>query len=126
MTRRGPRVRRRRGSGSNRFVLLGDADHTGGCGAVGIRQLQRQGVVLIDATIVRTLIVPATMKLLGERNWWAPAPLRRFHHRFGLYEAPPATPHAIDLDAVLTGAVDDIEPDREAEPVGTDAGIMER
>ena len=67
------------------------------------------------------------MKLLGERNWWAPAPLRRFHHRFGLHEAPPATtPHAIDLDAVLTGTVDDIEPDREAEPVGTDAGIMER
>ena len=29
--------------------------------------------VLVDATIVRTLLVPATMKLLGERNWWAPA-----------------------------------------------------
>ncbi len=44
--------------------------------------------VLVDATIVRTLLVPATMKLLGERNWWAPAPLRRFHQRFGLHEAP--------------------------------------
>ena len=49
--------------------------------------------VAVDATIVRTLLVPATMKLLGERNWWAPAPLRRFHQRFGLHEAP-STAHA--------------------------------
>jgi RND superfamily putative drug exporter len=33
--------------------------------------------ILIDATIVRSLLVPALMRLLGERNWWAPAPLRR-------------------------------------------------
>ena len=37
--------------------------------------------VVVDATIVRTLLVPATMKLLGERNWWAPQPLRRLHRR---------------------------------------------
>jgi putative drug exporter of the RND superfamily len=46
--------------------------------------------VVVDATLVRTLLVPATMKLLGERNWWAPAPLRRFHDRYGLHEAPSA------------------------------------
>jgi RND superfamily putative drug exporter len=46
--------------------------------------------VIVDATVVRMLLVPATMKLLGERNWWAPAPLRRFHRRFGLHEAPSA------------------------------------
>jgi putative drug exporter of the RND superfamily len=46
--------------------------------------------VLVDATLVRTLLVPATMKLLGERNWWAPAPLQRVHQRFGLQEAPSA------------------------------------
>ncbi|MDQ2624780.1 MAG: MMPL family transporter [Actinomycetota bacterium] len=40
--------------------------------------------VLIDATIVRLLLVPATMTLLGRWNWWAPGPLRRFHERFGL------------------------------------------
>lgn len=34
--------------------------------------------VLIDATIVRVLLVPALMALLGEANWWAPRPLRRF------------------------------------------------
>ena len=42
--------------------------------------------VIVDATIVRSLLVPATMKLLGEWNWWAPAPLRRLHDRFGLSE----------------------------------------
>jgi len=42
--------------------------------------------VLIDATIVRALLVPSLMKLLGRRNWWAPAPLKRLHARFGLSE----------------------------------------
>jgi RND superfamily putative drug exporter len=37
--------------------------------------------VLVDATIVRCLLVPATMTLLGGRNWWAPTPLRRLHAR---------------------------------------------
>ena len=46
--------------------------------------------VLLDATVVRMLLVPATMKLLGHWNWWAPAPLRRFHERWGGWDAPPA------------------------------------
>ena len=43
--------------------------------------------VLIDATIVRALLVPSLMELLGRWNWWAPRPLRRLHARFGLSEA---------------------------------------
>jgi RND superfamily putative drug exporter len=43
--------------------------------------------VLLDATIVRALLVPALMRLLGEWNWWAPAPLRRLQERFGFSEA---------------------------------------
>jgi uncharacterized membrane protein YdfJ with MMPL/SSD domain len=43
--------------------------------------------VAIDATIIRALLVPALMALLGKRNWWAPAPLRRLHARIGLSEA---------------------------------------
>ena len=39
--------------------------------------------VLIDATIVRILLVPATMRLLGNWNWWAPGPLGRFAQRLG-------------------------------------------
>jgi uncharacterized membrane protein YdfJ with MMPL/SSD domain len=42
--------------------------------------------VLIDATIIRALLVPSLMALLGERNWWAPGPLRRLHDRIGLSE----------------------------------------
>jgi RND superfamily putative drug exporter len=43
--------------------------------------------VLIDATIVRALLVPALMRLLGRWSWWAPAPLRRLHARIRLSEA---------------------------------------
>ncbi|MGB9011575.1 MAG: MMPL family transporter [Aeromicrobium sp.] len=46
--------------------------------------------VLIDATIVRAFLVPSLMAMLGRANWWAPAPLRRFHDLFGLSEAEPA------------------------------------
>jgi hypothetical protein len=64
--------------------------------------------VLVDATIVRTLLVPATMKMLGERNWWAPAPLRRLHQRFGLHEAP-STPDTT-LRLILTDPAQEVEP----------------
>ncbi|MFG2008254.1 MMPL family transporter [Micromonospora sp. NPDC048868] len=56
--------------------------------------------IVVDATLVRALLVPATMRLLGHWNWWAPAPLARFHRRFGLHEsaepepAAPETRHA--------------------------------
>jgi uncharacterized membrane protein YdfJ with MMPL/SSD domain len=43
--------------------------------------------VLIDATIIRALLVPSLMELLGKWNWWAPAPLRRLHERWGISEA---------------------------------------
>ena len=39
--------------------------------------------VALDATIVRVLLVPATMRLLGHWNWWAPGPLGRLAERFG-------------------------------------------
>jgi RND superfamily putative drug exporter len=43
--------------------------------------------VLIDASIIRALLVPSLMELLGKWNWWAPAPLRRLHARIGLRES---------------------------------------
>ena len=46
--------------------------------------------VLIDATIIRALLVPSLMKLLGDWNWWAPRPLARLHARIGLREGAPA------------------------------------
>jgi putative drug exporter of the RND superfamily len=42
--------------------------------------------VVIDATIVRALLVPATMQLMGRWNWWAPAPLAHLYRRLGLAE----------------------------------------
>jgi putative drug exporter of the RND superfamily len=52
--------------------------------------------VLVDATIVRALLVPATMRLMGRWNWWAPKPLARLHRRLGLTEK---TIDAPDLDS---------------------------
>jgi len=43
--------------------------------------------VLIDATVVRALLVPATMRLLGRANWWAPGPLRRWWDLHGMRES---------------------------------------
>ena len=45
--------------------------------------------VLVDAFCIRTLLVPAFMKLAGRLNWWAPRSLRRFHLRFGIWETDP-------------------------------------
>jgi len=46
--------------------------------------------VLIDASLIRALLVPSLMELLGSVNWWAPGPLRRLHRRLGLAEIAPA------------------------------------
>ncbi|MGH3348653.1 MAG: MMPL family transporter [Nocardioides sp.] len=42
--------------------------------------------IAVDATVVRALLVPATMKLLGAWNWWAPGPMRRWWERYGFRE----------------------------------------
>ncbi|MFD4321996.1 MMPL family transporter [Streptomyces sp. NPDC058548] len=48
--------------------------------------------VLMDAMVVRSLLVPAVMKLTGRLTWWAPGPLRRFHDRFGISESDTPVP----------------------------------
>jgi putative drug exporter of the RND superfamily len=45
--------------------------------------------ILIDATVVRGVLVPAFMGVFGERSWYAPGPLRRLHNRIGLGDGPP-------------------------------------
>ena len=42
--------------------------------------------LVLDATLVRVLLVPATMRLVGDANWWAPAPMRRLYARYGIRE----------------------------------------
>jgi RND superfamily putative drug exporter len=76
--------------------------------AAGMLTIKQVGLatvlaVLLDATVVRMLLVPATMKLLGRWNWWAPGPLARFHRRVGLAELQPAAP-ADDVSSGLPAA----------------------
>ena len=47
--------------------------------------------VLIDAFLIRGLLVPALMCLLGSANWWSPRPLRRLHQRLGVAESTPGS-----------------------------------
>ena len=62
--------------------------------------------LVLDATLVRMLLVPATMRLLGDANWWAPASLRRFYARHGIHEDDGPAPGAVQAPA--------------PEPVGTE------
>jgi RND superfamily putative drug exporter len=64
-------------------------------GAARVTNIQLLGIgvglaVLVDATIVRCLLVPAVLAWTGPVTWWAPRPLRRLHRRFGLHEVGPA------------------------------------
>jgi trehalose monomycolate/heme transporter len=67
----------------------------GAFSASGITFIKLMGVgmivaLLVDATVVRILLVPATMRLLGRANWWAPRPLRGLYARYGIKEDTPA------------------------------------
>ena len=64
----------------------------GAFSASGVTFIKLMGVgmivaLLLDASIVRVLLVPAVMRLLGPANWWAPKPLRGLYARYGLHEA---------------------------------------
>lgn len=76
----------------------------GGFSTSGIVFMKMIGVgmlvaLLVDATIVRALLVPATMKLLGRWNWWAPRPLARFWERYGLREGESAPAPVLESSA---------------------------
>ena len=63
----------------------------GAFSASGITFIKLMGVgmivaLLVDASIVRVLLVPATMRLLGRANWWTPPPLRGLYARYGIKE----------------------------------------
>ena len=64
----------------------------GAFSASGITFIKLMGVgmivaLIVDATIVRILLVPATMRLLGKANWYAPGPLRRLYAKYGISES---------------------------------------
>jgi uncharacterized membrane protein YdfJ with MMPL/SSD domain len=53
--------------------------------------------LVVDAAVVRILLVPATMRLLGRANWWSPGPLRRFYARYGISESEPDAAAPVQL-----------------------------
>jgi RND superfamily putative drug exporter len=76
---------------------------TGRMGTVQQIGLGLAVAVAIDATIVRCVLVPATMTLLGKYNWWAPRWLKRVHRRIGLSETTlPTTPAPAELEPALS------------------------
>ena len=95
-------------TGDNTAAVAGGLQRTGGIitslalllvivvgafSASGITFIKLMGVgmiiaLVVDATIIRVLLVPATMRLLGPANWWAPRPLRRFYARYGIRDEP--------------------------------------
>lgn len=95
-------------TGSNRMAVVEGLAHTGrittlaalvlsvtfaafGTSQVSFMQLFGLGAafaILLDATLMRGVPVPAFMRIAGRANWWAPAPLRWVHDRIGLAEAP--------------------------------------
>jgi RND superfamily putative drug exporter len=76
--------------------------------------------VLADATLVRGVLVPAFMRLMGRANWWAPAPLRRFHNRFGLSEGDSEPVGATSATATTATGPTNTAPNAstEKEPIG--------
>jgi uncharacterized membrane protein YdfJ with MMPL/SSD domain len=59
--------------------------------------------VLVDATLVRMLLVPAAMRVLGRANWWAPKWLARLHDRVGLSESGGRGPDTVKPDWRVIG-----------------------
>ena len=64
---------------------------TGGITFIKMIGLGMIVALIVDATLVRALLVPATMRLLGRANWWAPGPLRRVYARYGIRESDTPT-----------------------------------
>jgi RND superfamily putative drug exporter len=60
--------------------------------------------VLIDAFVIRALLVPALMALLEDWNWWSPKPLRRLHEWLNVGEEPRARPVAPSAQRVPVAA----------------------
>ncbi|MFF5881487.1 MMPL family transporter [Streptomyces sp. NPDC012589] len=88
--------------------------------------------VLMDAMIVRSLLVPSVMRLTGRATWWAPGALRRFHTRFGLSEGESAPtqagPAATAATTATTGGGAEDGQGEHADTdtdAGTDAGTDE-
>ncbi|NDU76109.1 MMPL family transporter [Actinomadura sp. DSM 109109] len=80
------------------FIVVIGAFATSGITFIKMTGVGMAVAILLDATVVRALLVPATMRLLGRANWWAPGPLARVYGRYGIREgdAPAAPPSRLE------------------------------
>jgi RND superfamily putative drug exporter len=92
------RIKEARDAGTGRIVTAAALLFAIAIGAFATSQIvfiKQNGIgtalaVLIDASIIRALLVPSLMEMFGRWSWWAPRPLRRLHRRIGLGEVDPA------------------------------------
>ncbi len=83
----------------------------------GISYMKAMGLgvplaILLDATLIRGILLPASMRLLGTKSWWAPGPMRKLHDRFGISEGGDPAPAA---PGTSTGG--DVTPERTVDRV---------
>ncbi|CNE20949.1 transporter [Mycobacterium tuberculosis] len=74
------------------FIVVIGAFATSGITFIKMVGVGMAVAILMDATVIRALLVPAMMRLMGRVNWWAPGPLARFYRRYGIREAPATNP----------------------------------
>ncbi|MFB4310504.1 MMPL family transporter [Actinomadura sp. GTD37] len=74
------------------FIVVIGAFATSGITFIKMVGVGMAVAILMDATVVRALLVPAMMRLMGRANWWAPGPLARLYRRYGISEVPAADP----------------------------------
>jgi uncharacterized membrane protein YdfJ with MMPL/SSD domain len=72
--------------------------------------------LILDATLVRMLLVPATLRLLGHASWWAPRPLARFYARYGIHEDDGPASGAVAESAPAPAPSRSVPSDTRAEP----------
>ncbi|MFB4310503.1 MMPL family transporter [Actinomadura sp. GTD37] len=77
------------------FIIVIGAFATSGITFIKMTGVGMAIAILVDATIVRALLVPAAMRLMGRANWWAPGPLARLYGKYGIREGDsPETPRS--------------------------------
>ncbi|WP_141577955.1 MMPL family transporter [Actinomadura sp. WMMA1423] len=78
------------------FIVVIGAFATSGITFIKMTGVGMAVAILLDATVVRALLVPATMRLLGRANWWAPGPLARLYGRYGIREGDAPAPPRLE------------------------------
>ncbi|NKZ07014.1 MMPL family transporter [Actinomadura latina] len=82
------------------FIVVIGAFATSGITFIKMTGVGMAIAILMDATIVRALLVPAAMRLMGRANWWAPGPLARFYGKYGIREGDSPAPARSRLEPV--------------------------